>query len=66
MLRVLRSAGLESRRHFAALPRDEYPTLVDMADDLAEDDVEGLLRFGFDAWVLAIERLARRSRRSRR
>jgi TetR/AcrR family tetracycline transcriptional repressor len=56
----------EARRQFAALPRAEYPTLVDMADDLAEDDVEGLLRFGMDAWMAALERLARRGRRGGR
>jgi TetR/AcrR family tetracycline transcriptional repressor len=48
----------EARRHFRELPRSEFPTLVALADALAEDDPDGLFQFGVDAWIGAIERLS--------
>jgi TetR/AcrR family tetracycline transcriptional repressor len=48
----------EARRHFRSLPRVEYPTLVELADELAADDPDGLFQFGVDAWIGVIERLA--------
>jgi hypothetical protein len=52
----------EVRRHFRALPPAEFPTLVELADELAEDDADGLFQFGIDAWTATIERLARDGR----
>lgn len=48
----------EARRHFKSLPRDEYPTLVELADDLSEDDPNGLFRFGLEIWLRGLETLA--------
>jgi TetR/AcrR family tetracycline transcriptional repressor len=49
----------DARRQFRALPADEYPTLVKLADELTEDDPEGLFQFGIDAWLRAIAALAK-------
>ncbi|HEY7172664.1 MAG TPA: TetR/AcrR family transcriptional regulator C-terminal domain-containing protein [Vicinamibacterales bacterium] len=49
----------DARRQFRALPADEYPTLVKLADELTEDDPDGLFQFGIDAWLRAIAALAR-------
>jgi AcrR family transcriptional regulator len=48
----------EARRHFATLPREEFPALVELADHLTEDDPDAQFQFGLDVWVRAIERLA--------
>jgi TetR/AcrR family tetracycline transcriptional repressor len=50
----------QARRHFKAVPRDEYPTVVELADDMTEDDPDALFRFGVDLWVRGLEALARR------
>jgi hypothetical protein len=52
----------EARRHFRGLPAAEFPTLVELADELADDDADGLFQFGVDAWLGTIERLARERR----
>ena len=52
----------EARRHFRELPPDQFPTLVELADALAEDDPDGLFRFGVDAWIGAIARLSAAAR----
>jgi TetR/AcrR family tetracycline transcriptional repressor len=49
----------DARRQFRTLPADEYPTLVTLADDLTEDDPEGLFQFGIEAWLRGIEALAK-------
>src|SRR5579872_3240705 len=38
----------EVRRQFKTLPRDEYPTLVALADALTEDDQDALFEFGIE------------------
>ncbi|WP_242342157.1 TetR/AcrR family transcriptional regulator C-terminal domain-containing protein [Anaeromyxobacter terrae] len=49
----------EARKQFRALPREEFPLLVSLADHLAEDDSEGLFQFGLDVLVRGLERVAR-------
>jgi AcrR family transcriptional regulator len=49
-----------ARKHFRSLPADEFPTIVELADPLTEDDAEGLFQFGFDVWIQGIDRLTRR------
>jgi TetR/AcrR family tetracycline transcriptional repressor len=49
----------DARRQFRALPADEYPTLVKLADELTEDDPEGLFQFGIEAWLRAIATFAK-------
>jgi TetR/AcrR family tetracycline transcriptional repressor len=52
----------QARRHFKSLPRDEYPTLVELADVLSEDDQDGLFRFGLEIWLRGLERTRAASR----
>ncbi len=42
------------RKHFRELPAQDYPTIVELADHLAEDDQDGLFEFGLEAWLRAI------------
>jgi TetR/AcrR family tetracycline transcriptional repressor len=55
-----RKVFAEARRHFKTLPRDEYPTIVALADDLTENDPDALFQFGIDLLVPGIQALARR------
>ena len=55
-----RAAFDEVRKHFKALPRDEYPTLVELADELSEDDPDGLFQFGLEIWLRGLETLTKR------
>jgi hypothetical protein len=48
----------EATKLFRSLPATAFPTIVELADHLTEDDPEALFRFGFDVWVRGIERLA--------
>lgn len=50
----------DARRQFASLPKDEYPTLVALADHLTEDAQDALFQFGVDMCLRGIESLARR------
>jgi AcrR family transcriptional regulator len=45
----------EARQQFKALPKDEYPTIVALADALTEDAQDELFQFGIDAWLDGIE-----------
>ncbi len=56
----------DARKYFSALPKDQYPNIVEMAADLAEDDADGLFEFGLQIWMRAIEQLSRSSRRGSR
>jgi TetR/AcrR family tetracycline transcriptional repressor len=49
----------EARRQFKALPKDEYPTLVALADALTEDAQDELFQFGIDMCLRGIEPLTR-------
>lgn len=49
----------EVRRHFKALPPDEYPTVVELADELAQDDPDGLFDFGLRVWLAGLAPLRR-------
>lgn len=50
----------QARQHFRSLPRGEYPTIVELADDLTEDNPDGLFQFGIDAWLRGLEGLGRK------
>jgi AcrR family transcriptional regulator len=49
----------DARKYFSSLPKDEFPNIVELAGDLAQDDAEALFQFGFQIWVRAIEHLSR-------
>lgn len=49
----------DARRYFSALPKDQFPNIVELAADLAEDDADALFQFGFQIWLRAIEHLSR-------
>lgn len=49
----------QARKHFKSLPPDEYPTIVALADDLSEDDPEGLFQFGIEIWLRGLEELSK-------
>jgi AcrR family transcriptional regulator len=55
----------EARKAFKSLPRDEYPTLVELADDLTKDDQDGLFQFGVEIWMRGLEGLIRKSEADR-
>jgi TetR/AcrR family tetracycline transcriptional repressor len=52
-----KAAFEEIRKQFKSLPRDEYPTLVELADDLSEDDPDRLFEFGLEIWLRGLEGL---------
>jgi AcrR family transcriptional regulator len=56
----------QARKHFKSLPPDEYPTIVALADELSEDDQDGLFQFGIEIWLRGLEALTKRTGRSRR
>ena len=49
----------EARKTFKRLPRAEYPTLVELADDLSEDDPDGLFQFGIEIWMQGLEKMVK-------
>jgi TetR/AcrR family tetracycline transcriptional repressor len=55
-----RKVFAQARGHFKSLPRDEYPTVVELADHLTEDDADGLFQFGLDLWFRGLEGLSHR------
>jgi TetR/AcrR family tetracycline transcriptional repressor len=50
----------ELRRQFKALPKDDYPTIVALADALTEDAQDELFQFGVDMCIRGIAPLAKR------
>ncbi|BDG05166.1 TetR/AcrR family transcriptional regulator C-terminal domain-containing protein [Anaeromyxobacter oryzae] len=48
----------EARKHFRALPPEEFPVLVQLADHLVEDDPDAQFELGVDVWIRGIEWLA--------
>jgi TetR/AcrR family tetracycline transcriptional repressor len=52
----------QARKHFKSLPRDEYPALVELADDLTADDSDGLFEFGIEIWLRGLEALVKKRR----
>jgi TetR/AcrR family tetracycline transcriptional repressor len=50
----------QARSHFKLLPRDEYPTVVELADDLTEDDPDSLFQFGLELWFRGLKGLSNR------
>lgn len=51
-----RSALLaDARGRFASLPAATFPTIVALAEHLAEDDADALFRFGLDLWLDGLE-----------
>jgi TetR/AcrR family transcriptional regulator, tetracycline repressor protein len=55
-----RKVFAQARKAFKTLPREEYPTLVELADDLTADDQDGLFQFGIDLLLRGLEALAKR------
>jgi hypothetical protein len=55
-----RKVFAQARKAFKTLPREEYPTLVELADDLTADDHDGLFQFGIDLVRRGLEALAKR------
>lgn len=55
-----RKVFTEARRYFKSLPTDQYPTVVELADDLTENEPDALFQFGVDTWLRGIQALARR------
>lgn len=51
----------EARKQFASLSRDDYPTIVAMADHLTEDAQDDLFQFGIDMCLRGIQALSKRS-----
>ena len=45
----------EMRRQFKSLPKDEYPSIVALANHLAEDAGDALFQFGLDMCLRGIE-----------
>ena len=54
-----RKTSAQVRKLFKSLPADQYPVLVDLADDLSEDDPDGLFEFGIELWLRGLAQLAR-------
>jgi TetR/AcrR family tetracycline transcriptional repressor len=50
----------EARRQFKALPVDEYPTIVALADHLTHHDQDALFQFGIDMCMRGVQALAKR------
>ena len=49
----------EMRRQFKSLPKDEYPSIVALANHLAEDAGDALFQFGLDMCLRGIEALVK-------
>src|SRR6185503_2200752 len=49
----------QARKLFKSLPADEYPVIVELADDLSEDDSDGLFEFGVRVWLRGLAELSR-------
>ena len=52
----------QARAAFKALPPEDYPTLVACADELTDDDQDGLFQFGVDLFLNGLKPLVRRRR----
>jgi TetR/AcrR family tetracycline transcriptional repressor len=51
----------QARKIFKSLPADQYPVIVALADELSEDDPDGLFEFGVDVWLRGLEGLGYKS-----
>ncbi len=49
---------VDARKHFASLSKDEYPTIVALADHLTEDAQDELFQFGVDMCLRGIQALS--------
>jgi TetR/AcrR family tetracycline transcriptional repressor len=49
------------RKLFKSLPADEYPVIVELADDLSDDDPDGLFEFGVEVWLRGLAGLSKES-----
>lgn len=54
----------EVRRQFKGLPADQYPTIVALADHLAEDDQDALFESGLNMYLQGIRTLAKPARKT--
>jgi TetR/AcrR family transcriptional regulator, tetracycline repressor protein len=53
----------EARKYFKSLPVADFPTVVELADDLTDSDQDGLFQTGVDVWLRGIDALRARARR---
>jgi AcrR family transcriptional regulator len=51
----------DARRHFASLSKDDYPTIVALADHLTEDAQDELFQFGIDMCLRGIKALSQKT-----
>ena len=49
----------QARAQFKSLPREEYPTVVELADYLTEDDPDRLFQFGLELLLRGLKALSR-------
>jgi TetR/AcrR family tetracycline transcriptional repressor len=52
----------QTRKLFSSLPADEYPVIVELANDLSTDDPDGLFEFGVEVWLRGLVNLANENR----
>jgi hypothetical protein len=50
----------EAREQLRALPADEYPLLVRVAEHVTDDDADAVFQFGLDAWIAGLGQLLER------
>src|SRR5258708_1235233 len=50
----------QARKVFKSLPQDEYPVIVELADDLSNDDPDALFDFGVELWLRGVSSLRER------
>lgn len=50
----------DARKHFASLPKNEYPTIVALAEHLTEDAQDELFEFGINMCLRGIQSLSKR------
>jgi AcrR family transcriptional regulator len=48
------------RQLFKSLPADQYPVIVELADELSENDPDGLFEFGVEVWLRGLAELSNR------
>lgn len=59
-----RKVFAEACRHFQSLAREEYPTVVELADDLTEDDPDSLFQFGLELLLRGLQALSNPRRKT--
>ena len=52
------------RKLFKSLPAHDYPIIVELADDLSDNNPDGLFEFGIDVWIRGLADLSNERKRS--